>query len=249
MPSLVPALIASPDPYKPFLPLLQHSSSAEDPIPLLTSDLLISLVPTSLKTSSKCPPRDEAALPKLYTYLSTLTRNQDSGLQDIGVQGFSGLLRTQRSRELFWNLRTETVEPLMDILWAASGGKDNESTTMGATGSIRTAEIGLAGGVGLQLLYNVLVVIWQLSFEAALVGSELQAYGTRFPPHFSRCGEFHRFTLKFLLTYSCLPATITLYGFIHVSSGPQPRRRPTVYCSLRSTISSQKSELHSYQSP
>jgi V-type H+-transporting ATPase subunit H len=183
---LVPALISSPDPYKPLLPLLQHSSNAEDPIPLLTSDLLISLVPASLRASSRCPARDEAALPKLYTYLSTLTRNQDSGLQDIGVQGFSSLLRTQRSRELFWNLRAETVEPLTDILWAASGGKDSESSALGATGSVRTADIGLAGGVGLQLLYNVLVVIWQLSFEADLVGNELQAYGTIFTSHHSK---------------------------------------------------------------
>lgn len=174
---MVPALVATPDPYKPFLPLLQRSQSSEDPIPLLTSALLTSLVSASLVSSSKPAPRDEAALPKLFTYLSTLTRNQDSGLQDIGVQEFSSLLRTGRSRELFWNQRHETLEPLVDILRAASGGKENGSTTLGTTGSIRTMDTGIAGGVGLQLLYNVLLVIWQLSFEGGLVGDDLESYG------------------------------------------------------------------------
>lgn len=175
---MVSALIASPDPYKPFLPLLERSPSTEDPIPLLTSALLTSLVSESLVSSSKPAPRDETALPKLFTYLSTLTRNQDSGLQDIGVQEFSSLLRTQRSREIFWDQRSETVTPLVEILEAASGGKENSSTTLGttATGSVRTLDTGVSGGIGLQLLYNVLLVIWQLSFEASLVGDDLESY-------------------------------------------------------------------------
>jgi len=32
----------------------------------------------------------------------------------------------------------------------------------------------VAGGVGIQLLYRVLLVIWQLSFEGELVGDGLQ---------------------------------------------------------------------------
>lgn len=177
---MVPALIASPDPYKPFLPLLERTPTTEDPIPLLTSALLTSLVSASLVSSSKPASRDEAALPKLFTYLSTLTKNQDSGLQDIGVQELSALLRTQSSREIFWDQRQETVEPLVDILRAASGGKDNNSTTLGGTtaSSVRAIDTGISGGVGLQLLYNVLLVIWQLSFEASLVGDELESYGT-----------------------------------------------------------------------
>jgi len=42
--------------------------------------------------------------------------------------------------------------------------------------SIRTAtEAGLNGGVGLQLLYHVLLTIWQLSFEGALIGKGIES--------------------------------------------------------------------------
>ncbi|BCR86146.1 H(+)-transporting V1 sector ATPase subunit H [Aspergillus chevalieri] len=173
-PSLASALIAHADPYKPFLPLLRHSTNAEDPIPLLTSTFLTNLVSTSLVSSSKPAARDDEALPQLYAYLSTLARNQDSGLQDIGVQEYSALLRTARARELFWNQRKDTVEPLVEILRAAAGAKDNGSSTVGGS-SVRAIEPGLAGGVGIQLLYRVLLVLWQLSFEAELVGDDLQS--------------------------------------------------------------------------
>lgn len=47
----------------------------------------------------------------------------------------------------------------------------------GSGASIRTAtEAGLGGGVGLQLLYHVLLVIWQLSFEGSEIGKELEEY-------------------------------------------------------------------------
>ncbi|EAW07768.1 H(+)-transporting V1 sector ATPase subunit H [Aspergillus clavatus NRRL 1] len=173
VPSLASALIAHPSPYKPFLPLLRHSTNADDPIPLLTSTFLTSLISFSLGSSTKSAPRDEEALPQLYTYLSTLTQNQDSGLQDIGVQGLSALLRTARSREIFWNQRKETPDPLIEILRAAAGAKDSSSSTL--AGSSRAVEPGLSGGVGLQLLYRVLLVLWQLSFEGGLVGEGLQA--------------------------------------------------------------------------
>ncbi|KAJ5490070.1 hypothetical protein N7453_010895 [Penicillium expansum] len=155
VPSLANALVSHPEPYKPFLPFLQHSTNAEDPIPLLTSTFLTALVSHSLVASSKPAPRDNEALPQLYTYLSTLTKNQDSGLQDIGVQGFSELLRTSRARQIFW----------------AQHNVSNASTLGSST---RSVEPGLAGGVGLQLLYRVLLVLWQLAFEGALVGEELQ---------------------------------------------------------------------------
>ncbi|KAL2006159.1 hypothetical protein VTN00DRAFT_9813 [Thermoascus crustaceus] len=174
VPSLASTLLAHPDPYKPFLPFLLHSASAEDPIPLLTSSFLTNLVSAGLTTSPKPTARDEEALPGLYSYLSTLTKNQDSGLQDIGVQGFSALLRTKRSREIFWSQRKETVDPLIDILRAAAGGKDTGSTTLAGASSIRSIEPGIGGGVGLQLLYHVLLVIWQLSFEGELVGNDLE---------------------------------------------------------------------------
>ncbi|KAJ6091839.1 hypothetical protein N7467_003808 [Penicillium canescens] len=170
VPSLADSLISHPEPYKPFLPFLQHSTNAEDPIPLLTSTFLIALVSHSLVATSKPAPRDNEALPQLYTYLSTLTKNQDSGLQDIGVQGFSDLLRTSQAREIFWKQRQETLDPLIDTLRSAAGGKDNASS-LGGNSRI---EPGLAGGVGLQLLYRVLLVVWQLAFEGPLVGEELQ---------------------------------------------------------------------------
>ncbi|KAJ5218541.1 uncharacterized protein N7498_000640 [Penicillium cinerascens] len=171
VPSLADSLVSHPEPYKPFLPFLHHSTNAEDPIPLLTSTFLTLLVSHSLVSSSKPAPRDDEALPQLYTYLSTLTKNHDSGLQDIGVQGFSELLRKTRSREIFWNHRKETLDPLIDTLRAAAGVKENSGTPGSNT---RGSEPGLAGGVGLQLLYRVLLVVWQLTFESALVGEELQ---------------------------------------------------------------------------
>ncbi|CAG7967245.1 unnamed protein product [Penicillium salamii] len=171
VPSLANSLISHPEPYKPFLPFLQHSTNAEDPIPLLTSTFLTALVSHSLVATSKPAARDNEALPQLYAYLSTLAKNQDSGLQDIGVQGFSELLRTSKSRQIFWAQRKETLDPLIETLRTAAGSKDNASTLGNST---RGAEPGLAGGISLQLLYRVLLVLWQLAFEGALVGDELQ---------------------------------------------------------------------------
>lgn len=158
---------------------MSHTANTDDPIPLLTSTFLTKLVSISLVSSSKPTARDEAALPQLYAYLSTLTQNQDNGLQDIGVRELSALLLTARSREIFWKERTKTVEPLIEILRAATGGKDSSSSTL--AGSSRAIEPGLSGGVGLQLLYRVLLVLWQLSFQGALVGEGLQAYVNSFP--------------------------------------------------------------------
>ncbi|KAL4893978.1 armadillo-type protein [Aspergillus ambiguus] len=173
VPALSSALVAHPDPYRPFLPFLSHTANTDDPIPLLTSTFLTQLVSISLVSSSKPTARDEAALPQLYTYLSTLTRNQDNGLQDIGVRELSALLLTARAREIFWKERSNTVDPLVEILRTTTGGKDSSSSTL--AGSSRAIEPGLSGGVGLQLLYRVLLVLWQLSFQGALVGDGLQA--------------------------------------------------------------------------
>ncbi|ERF70661.1 hypothetical protein EPUS_02527 [Endocarpon pusillum Z07020] len=174
-PSLASKLLDEPEPYKPFLPLLSQSSNPEDPIPLLASSLLNNLASRSLTSSSKSLPRDEEALPKLYSYLSKLANSQDSGLQDIGVQGYSALLRTKKSRELFWKQRKDTITPLMNILHSAAGAaKDTDSTLWSGATSIRGTDAAIGGGVGLQLLYHVLLVIWQLSFEGKLIGEELE---------------------------------------------------------------------------
>jgi V-type H+-transporting ATPase subunit H len=164
-----------PEPYKPFLPLLSQSTNPEDPIPLLASSFLNNLVSGSLTSSSKSLPRDEEALPKLFSYLSKLAKSQDSGLQDIGVQGYSTLLRTKKARELFWKQRQDTINPLVDTLRSAAGAvKDSDSTLWSGATSIRGADAVVGGGVGLQLLYHVLLVLWQLSFEGKLVGQELE---------------------------------------------------------------------------
>ena len=64
----------------------------------------------------------------------------------------------------------------MEILRTASGaGKDTDSTLWSGGASIRTAtDAGLGGGVGLQVLYHVLLVLWQLSYEGSLVGKGLE---------------------------------------------------------------------------
>ncbi|EEH21136.1 hypothetical protein PABG_03367 [Paracoccidioides brasiliensis Pb03] len=175
VPALASALVQEPDRYRHYLPLLQHSSNPEDPIPLLASAFLTSLVSTSLMSNSKTTLPDSEALPRLYSYLATLTKSQDTGLQDIGVQQYSALLRTKRSREVFWSQKEATIEPLMDVLRAAAGSKDNGSSTLGGSSSTRNIESGIGGGVGLQLLYHILLVIWQLSFEGSLVGEELES--------------------------------------------------------------------------
>jgi len=118
----------------------------------------------------------EVALPKLFSYLSSLTKHSDGGLQDIAVLEYSALLRGKKSRQLFWNQRKEIVAPLIDILKAAAGvGSNGDSATLwSGAASIRSAEGSLGGGVGLQLLYHVLLVFWQLSFEGSEIGEGLE---------------------------------------------------------------------------
>ncbi|KAJ4380495.1 H(+)-transporting V1 sector ATPase subunit H [Didymella sp. IMI 355093] len=176
IPALTSALIKHPAPYKPFLPLLKASSNNEDPVPLLTSSVLSGLISHAVVTPSKDTTQLDQALPQLYTYLSTLAKASDAGLQDIAVREFSAVLRSSKARHLFWKQRKETLDPLFDILRSAAGSSnDRESTLYSGGGSIRSAgDSGLSGGVGLQLLYHVLLVIWQLSFEGELVGDGLQ---------------------------------------------------------------------------
>jgi V-type H+-transporting ATPase subunit H len=135
------------------------------------------LIAISLTSSSKPVARDDEALPQLYSYLSKLVKNQDSGLQDIGVQLLSELLRTTRAKELFWKQKQDTVDPLFDILRKAAGAaKDNDSTLWSGATSIRSSDTRFGGGVSLQLMYHVLLVIWQLSFEGEMVGNGLEKY-------------------------------------------------------------------------
>lgn len=177
-PTLAPKLLEHPEPYKPIVPYLSSSTNPEDPIPLLASSVLTSLLSTAQTRSPKSDQKTDDALTQLYKYLSTLTKSQDSGLQDIAVQEYSSLLQTKKARELFWQQREETVNPLIDILRTAVGAsRDSDSTLRGNGGSssIRTAtDNSLSGVIGLQLLYHVLLTIWQLSFEASLIGKGLE---------------------------------------------------------------------------
>jgi V-type H+-transporting ATPase subunit H len=177
IPSGIPALSTSlsehPDPFRAFVPLLSQSTDAEAPIPLLTSTVLTSLISGSSQLSSQ----GASALPSLFSYLSKLTKTSDGGLQDIAVLEYSTLLRGNKSRELFWEQRKETVGPLIDILQTAASVSNGDSASTlwngGGPNSIRGSEATLGGGIGLQLLYHVLLVLWQLSFEGATIGEGL----------------------------------------------------------------------------
>lgn len=163
------------NPYSAFLPLLTQSNDPESPIPLLTSTVLTGI----LSGASSFSEKESTAISKLFTYLSTLTKSSDGGLQDIAVLEYSALLRGKKSREAFWEQRVETVAPLIDILRAAVGvtGEDSSSTLWSGAASIRNGpESTLGGGVGLQLLYHVLLVLWQLSFEGAAIGEGLEEW-------------------------------------------------------------------------
>lgn len=167
-----------PAPFKPFLPLLKASPKVEDALPLLTSSVLSSLLSYALTQPSKRSSQIDEALPQIYTYLSALATSTDAGLQDIAVQEYSAVLRSKNARELFWKQRSETLEPLFNILRTASGAsKDQDSALWSGGSSVRSVpEASITGGVGLQLLYHVLLVVWQLSFEGELVGNGLQEY-------------------------------------------------------------------------
>lgn len=150
----------------------------------MTSSVLSSLLSRALIAQPKSTPEIDEALPKLYSYIALLSNTSDTNLQDIGVQEYSALLRTSRSRLQFWEQRKETLGPLIDVLRNAAGGRDSDSTlhngsTAGGSSIRSTADASMAanmkvgGGVGLQLLYHVLVVIWQLSFEGKVIGKGL----------------------------------------------------------------------------
>ena len=179
IPALTESLIKHPHPYKPLLPLLKQSANPEEPIPLLASTLLSSLLSHAVIAQPKSNAEIDEALPKLYSYIAALTKTQDTNFQDIGVQEYSALLRTTKSRQQFWQQRKESLSPLIDVLRSATGGKDSDSTLANGSSSgtsIRSAteaNAKIGGGIGLQLLYHVLMVIWQLSFESRLVGRGL----------------------------------------------------------------------------
>jgi V-type H+-transporting ATPase subunit H len=175
----VQGLIDHEDPYAPFIPLLAQATSPEEAIPLLTSTALTILLTGAATANPKGTPATDNALPKLFIYLSTLAKSSDSGLQDIAVIAYSSLMRSKRSRQIFWNHRTVTVEPLIGILRTAAGvapNGDSASTLWNGASTRSGVEGFINGGIGLQLLYHVLLVMWQLSFESAAIGDGLEEY-------------------------------------------------------------------------
>jgi V-type H+-transporting ATPase subunit H len=178
VPALSEALVKHAHPFQPFLPLLKQSSNSEDPIPLLASAVLTSVLANAIVAQPKSTSEIDSALPKLYSYIATLSNTSDPDLQDIAVQEYSALLRTVDSRKQFWDQRKETLTPLIDVLRKATGGKDTDSTLYNGTSagtSIRSlAQSNIkVSGVSLRLLYHILLVVWQLSFEGELVGNGL----------------------------------------------------------------------------
>ena len=177
VPLLAKTLVKDKNPYRHFLPLLAHSSNTEDPIPLLAATACSTLMSASMDDS----PSTQEALPMILTYLSGLAKSSDAGLQDIAVQEYSSLLYGQVSRQQFWNQRSETVAPLVDILSTATGinkGDNSSASLWSGSSTVRSTgfEGSLSGGVGLQLLYHALLVMWQMSFEAEEVGDEMNEY-------------------------------------------------------------------------
>jgi V-type H+-transporting ATPase subunit H len=177
VPTLAKALFKNPDPYQHLIPLLAHSNNPEDPIPLLASTVLATLMANSRDES---PPTDQA-LPLILSYLCSLAKNSnDAGLQDIAVMEYSSLLYCATSRQLFWKQRSETIAPLVNILRKAGGldGAESSASLWSGSNTLRGSgfEASMGGGVGLQLLYHVLLVMWQLSFEAEEIGDEMDEY-------------------------------------------------------------------------
>jgi len=138
--------------------LLSLLENTADPIPVLSSAVLTTMISTSLAANSKAWDSVKDTLPKLYRYLSAVSKSQDH-LQDLAMQSYTSLLRTPYARATFWEMKEETVNPLFGILKSAAGG--NGGGASGASGIVQ-------GGVPLQLLYHVLLVIWQMTFDEVI---------------------------------------------------------------------------------
>jgi V-type H+-transporting ATPase subunit H len=171
-PAFTSALLKHSEPFGPFIPLINQAPGSDDPLPLLAGLVLTKLVSNAVTTSSKPSSKLDSAIKSLYKYLSILSKTSDSASQDIAVQSYSAILRDAQTRQLFWEQREDTVEPLIAILRTGAGAKGS-STSLWSEGTAARVPEGVAGGVGIELLYRVLLVMWQLSFEGSLVGEGL----------------------------------------------------------------------------
>jgi V-type H+-transporting ATPase subunit H len=162
VPAFTKALLSLPKPFTHLLSLLSH---ADESTPLLSSSVITTLLAFYLKSSAKPYPDAQDALPRLYRFLTGLTKSNDGHLQDIAIQAYVSLLRTTPARNKFWDMGEETVAPVVNILTTAAGGNGGGGDRVGSGGG----GAGIAqGGVGLQLLYHVLLVVWELTFEEVI---------------------------------------------------------------------------------
>ncbi|KAF3910274.1 hypothetical protein ABW21_db0205415 [Orbilia brochopaga] len=176
VPTYITALNSQPDPYSHLITLLDHG---DDPIPIITSSLLTTLISASL-ANTRVSRSTEQALPTLFKYLATISSSSESNLQDLAVQSYVLVLRNSYSRLTFWEMGDETVKGLTNVIeTAAAGSKGKGTTDVGLSSassfvSVLSADASAAsanlkqGGVNLQLLYHVLVAIWELSFEETI---------------------------------------------------------------------------------
>lgn len=164
VPAFTGSLLALPSPFLHLLSLLSHTDEAT---PLLSSSVLSNLLTASLRIFAKPTPDVKAALPQLYHFLANLTKSPDVHLQDIAIQSYISLLRSSYARITFWSLQADTIVPIVKILETAGGQNGNTSDRGGTVGG---SAGGVQGSVGLQLLYHVLLVIWELTFEEVVAG-------------------------------------------------------------------------------
>ncbi|KAF8543470.1 armadillo-type protein [Trichophaea hybrida] len=178
VPSFANALLALPKPFELLLSLLE--GAADQTIPLLSAAILTTLISTSLSSCPKISAELKDALPKFYHYLSTVTKSADQDQQDLAIKSYVALLRTPFARETFWDMKEETVAPLAKTLETAAGGTGNPGGSDRMSSLTGTAAI-VQGGVPLQLLYHVLLVVWQLTFDET-VAEEINAKFDLIPP-------------------------------------------------------------------
>jgi V-type H+-transporting ATPase subunit H len=140
-------------------------------MPILAGLVLTKIISKAVTSSAKPSPKLEPAIKSVYSYLGGLVKANDASSQDIAVQSYSAILRNAKTRELFWKQRKETLDPLVEILRLGAGADKSSSASLWSDGTASStrADGSISGGVGIELLYRVLLVIWQLSFEANLV--------------------------------------------------------------------------------
>ena len=157
---------------KPFALLLAQLQDTEAPIPLLARAVLTPLLAAALG-KGKVNEDARQALTKFCERLAEVTKSADQNEQDLAIQAYVALLRSTVAKDTFWEMREEAISPLVRILEQSARGS-------GGAGSVdRGSAAGNAnvvqGGVPLQLLYHVLLVVWELSFEED-VAEDINAY-------------------------------------------------------------------------